>query len=372
MSAAEGRKRFVILLAVLLYTFGLIMVTSATTGAEVLGGGDQWSYLKRELMYGGLGLFGMMLAIRVPLKVVRRFIGPLLLVAFGLLMLVFVPGLGVEVNGARRWLGAGSLTLQPSEIAKLTVILFLADYLATSRVPETVKEFLRPAGGVALGACLIIFLQNDLGTALVLGSASMVLFVLRGTHVKLLGRIFIPLVSLAAIGIATEPFRRERLLAFINPWHDPQGIGFQLVQGLIAIGSGGAFGHGLGHSVQKVHYVPEAHTDMIYTIISEELGVLGTAFVLVCFLGLAVVGMRIAMLATTRFNALLAVGITSLLCGQAILNLGGVLGLLPLTGVPLPLVSYGGTSLIILFTSIGLLANVATDEQRNTSPQPAD
>jgi cell division protein FtsW len=195
---------------------------------------------------------------------------------------------------------------------------------------------------------------------MIIGFSVLTLYMLHGTNWRLLVRTLIPGLLLIGVGIASEPFRRARFTAFIDPWADPTGNGYQLIQALLAIGSGGFFGVGLGHSVQKVHFLPEAHTDMIFAIVVEELGLVGVTLVIGCFLALAMVGTKIAMQADTRFHGLVAAGLTAVLCGQAALNLAGVVGMLPLTGIPLPLVSYGGTNLLITLVSLGLLANIAT------------
>jgi cell division protein FtsW len=360
VSAALGRKRFVVVLSVLLYLFGLVMITSAASGTSLLGSGDQWVFTRKQLMWGALGLVAFVVMSRVPLSFVRRSARPLLLVATGLLFLVFIPGFGVTVNGAARWLDFGPIQMQPSELVKVGVMVMIADHVASAPTPRHwMRDFYRSPAGVGLFLAGVIEMQHDLGTAMITAGTLLGLYVLAGTDWRFLMRAVGPVVALGLLSIVSEPFRRARFLAFLNPWHDPTGPGYQLVQGLVAIGSGGVFGVGLGHSVEKLHYLPEAHTDMIYAIIAEELGLVGIAIVLVGFAALGVVGMRIAARASDRFASLLAAGITMMLCGQALLNLTGVTGVMPLTGVPLPLISYGGSSLIITLASLGLLANIA-------------
>lgn len=361
VSAALGRRRLVVLLAVVLYLFGLMMVTSATSGSELLNHRDQWGFLRKQAMFGVIGFAAMFLAMRFPLNVLRRLAWPLLVVSATLALLVFLPGLGASAKGATRWIALGGFQMQPSELVKIAVIIYLADHLASSRPPvHWLNDFLKSPGGISLGAAALVFLQRDLGTALVIGAVVLSMYMLAGTNWRLLVRVVGPGLALVALGILGEEYRRERFLAFINPWAQPHGTGYQLVQALIAIGSGGVFGVGLGHSVQKIRFLPEAHTDMIFSIVAEELGLVGVAIVLFGFLAIAVVGTRIALKASNRFNALVAAGLTSMLCLQAAINLGGVVGVLPLTGVPLPLVSYGGTNLLVTLASLGLLANIAT------------
>ncbi len=371
VSAALGRRRLVILIAVFLYLFGLVMVTSATSGTELLNTGDQWGYFRKQALFGVMGFTVMFIAMRFPLTVLRRLAGPIMFFSLMLVLAVFVPGLGSSAKGATRWIALGSFQMQPSEVVKIAVILYLADFLAYARYPvHWLNDFVKSPGGVGLFAAGVVFIQKDLGSALVIGSVVLSMYMLAGTSWRLLLRVVGPAIALVVLGILSEEYRRERFLAFINPWADPHGTGYQLVQALIAIGSGGVFGVGLGHSVQKIRFLPEAHTDMIFSIVSEELGLIGAAVVLFSFLAIAVVGTRIAMKATSRFYALVAAGLTAMLCLQAAINLGGVVGVLPLTGVPLPLVSYGGTNLLVTLASLGLLANVATAGQHDASAHP--
>ena len=361
VSPAVGRRRLVLLITAVLYLFGLVMVTSATSGTSLLNNGDQWEYLRKQLIIGGLGCVAMAIAMHIPLGLLRRLTLPLLIASTALLLVVFVPGVGHSANGATRWIYlGGGFQLQPSEIVKLALVIYLADHLARTPAPRHWwRDFLKSPGGVALVLAAIIFIQRDLGSAMVTGALVLVLYMLSGTNWRLLAGTVGPGIALVSIGILSEEYRRERFLAFLDPWADPHGPGYQLVQALIAIGSGGPFGVGLGHSVQKIHFLPEAHTDMIFSIVAEELGLVGVLVVLVAFAALAIVGVRIALRASDRFTSLVAAGLTFILCGQATLNLAGVVGVLPLTGVPLPLVSYGGSNLLVSLTALGLLANIA-------------
>lgn len=361
-----------LLLTLVLYFFGLVMVTSATSGNTLLSEGDAWVYTRKQLMWGVIGFIGMLIALRIPMNVVRE--GRRVVLGAGVILLfaVFVPGLGQTANGATRWLAIGPFTMQPSEIVKLGVVLMVAHTLSVQRPPRDWKQFALGPGGMAFGLSAVIFIQRDLGSAMVVSAVALAMYVVCGTRWRILLSPVGLALGLVVLGIATEPFRRERFMAFVDPWADPQGVGYQLVQGLIAIGSGGPFGVGLGHSVQKIHFLPEAHTDMIFAIVAEELGFAGVAIVVFCFAALAIVGLRIANQARDRFQALVAVGITATLCGQAVINLAGVVGVLPLTGVPLPLVSYGGSSLVIALTSLGLLANIAVSSSPVASSRARD
>jgi cell division protein FtsW len=365
VTAALGRRRLVVLIAVTLYVFGLVMVASASSGELLLQDLDQWSLLKRQAIFGIAGLSAMWIAMRVPLEVVRRLARPLVWVCFGLALAVMVPGVGHAAYGASRWINLGFFQLQPSEPLKLAVCALLAAHLATHEAPKHwFNDFVRSPGGAALAlAAMLVGLQSDLGSGLVIGSVTIVLYVLVGTPWKLLWRTIGPGIALVVLSIVTEDYRRDRFLAFIDPWKNPYGDGYQLIQAQLAIGSGGPFGVGLGHSVQKIAFLPEAHTDMIFAVTVEELGLVGVLLVLGSFAVLAGVGIRIALRARSRFSALLAAGITAMVVGQACVNIAGVTGLMPLTGIPLPLVSYGGSSIIVTLTALGLLANIATERR---------
>ncbi|MCW2926517.1 MAG: cell division-specific peptidoglycan biosynthesis regulator FtsW [Thermoleophilia bacterium] len=375
VTAALGRRRLVVLIAITLYVFGLVMVASASSGELLLhDDGNQWALLRKQAIFGAVGLTTMWVMMRVPLELVRRMARPAVWTCAILVVAVMVPGVGHQALGATRWINLGFFQLQPSEPLKLSICVLLAAHLARVAPPRGVKEFLYSPGGAAmLLAGLLVGLQSDLGSGLIVGSTTIVLFMLAGTRWKLLWRTIGPAVALVVLSIVTEEYRRERFLAFLDPWASPYGDGFQLMQALLAIGSGGPFGVGLGHSVQKITFLPEAHTDMIFAIVVEELGLFGVTLVLGAFVVLAAVGTRIAMRARTRFSALLAAGITSMIVGQAAVNLAGVTGVMPLTGIPLPLVSYGGSSLIITLASLGLLANIATERRPSRSfvlPEP--
>ena len=271
-----------------------------------------------------------------------------------------IPHVGVTVNGATRWLGAGPLQFQPSELLKVSIVLYAAQSLAARpRATKTLRGLLNPLLIVVAVACLLLLKQPDMGTALVICLAIGMLLVAAGTPVRLLGGIFGTLVALAVIVALIEPYRRERLTSFLDPFSDAGDTGFQAVQALTAIGSGGFFGVGLGESVQKIFYLPEAHTDMILAVIGEELGLIGILGVIGLYGMIGYAGLRAAKLARDLHSKLLAAGITSLILCQATLNFFAVLGMAPLTGVPLPFLSYGSTNLIVLMGATGLLLNVA-------------
>ena len=344
-----------------LLAFGAVMVYSASSAESLLTGpGDAAYYLKRYLIFGGLGLVAMHLASRHGLKLIKALTPLLLIGSFGLCVAVMLPGVGVTVNGATRWIGAGALQFQPSELLKLALVLYAAQVLAARpRATKTLPGLIKPLLLVVGAAFLLLLKQPDMGTAMVICFAIGALLVAAGVPIRHLALIGGTLAFLAMILALAEPYRRERLMSFLDPFADAGDTGFQAVQALTAIGSGGFFGVGLGESVQKIFYLPEAHTDFILAIIGEELGVAGVMVVLFLYGLVAYAGLRVAKAAKGAYAKLLAAGITSLILSQACLNVFAVLGLAPLTGVPLPFISYGATNLTVLLAAMGLLLNVA-------------
>jgi len=343
-----------------LLAFGAVMVYSASSAPTLLRGeGDGSALLVRYVTYGAIGLVALHIVARRPLTLALRLTGPLLVFAFACLVAVKVPGVGVEVNGATRWLGAGPLVFQPSEVAKLALVLYGAQILAVRpgriRGPRDVAPLLMVAGI----AIVLVASQPDLGTSLVIAFTVGALLVAAGMparHLLIGAGMASVLVLVYAL---SADYRRARLTTFLNPWDHAGDAGFQAVQGQIALGSGGLFGRGIGQSVQKIFYLPEAHTDFILAIIGEELGVAGVLAVLCLYGMVAYAGLRVAKKASGAYAKLLAAGVTSLILSQACLNVFTVLGLAPLTGVPLPFISYGSTNLTVLLVGMGLLLNVA-------------
>jgi cell division protein FtsW len=341
---------------------GAVMVYSASSARTLLQGqGDGTAYLVKYLGYGAVGLIGMQIISRLDLNLFRRYTALLLGAAFVMLVLVKVPGIGVRVNGARRWLGVGPLQFQPSEIMKVALVLHTAAVIAERpKIARNLRTLTGPVLGVGAGAVALIALQPDLGTDLVICATIAMMLIAAGLPVRQLGLVAGVGAVLVMLFALFEPYRRARLTAFLDPWDHASGAGFQAVQGQIAIGSGGLFGHGLGASIQKIFYVPEAHTDFILAVIGEELGLAGI-LALLCLYGIiGYAGLRTAKKAKGIYAKLLAGGLTSLILCQALLNVYAVLGLAPLTGVPLPFISSGSTSLIVLLGAMGLLLNVAS------------
>jgi cell division protein FtsW len=346
---------------------GAVMVYSASSAESLLSGsGDASFYLKRYVVCGLIGLVVMHAASRHGLTAIRALTPIALVVSFCLTIAVMLPGLGVTVNGATRWLGAGPLQFQPSEMLKVSLVLYAAQVLAARpRTTKTLGGLVKPLLLVVGAACLLLLKQPDMGTAMTICFAVGALLVAAGTPVRLLGGILGVLAALAILVALVEPYRRERLTSFLDPFSDAGDSGFQAVQALTAIGSGGFFGVGLGESVQKIFYLPEAHTDMILAIIGEELGLIGILGVIGLYGMIAYAGLRAAKLARDLHAKLLAAGVTSLILCQATLNFFAVMGMAPLTGVPLPFLSYGSTNLIVLMGAMGLLLDVAATGGRS-------
>src|SRR4051794_33186594 len=339
---------------------GAVMVFSASSARSLLSGqGDGTAFLVRYVMYGSIGFVLMQVVARRGLEIVPRLTGPLLLFAFVCLVLVKLPGFGVSVNGARRWLGAGPLVFQPSEVMKLTLVLYAAKILAER--PKLLRRWqnLGPLALVAGGAVLLVASQPDLGTSLVICFTMAAMLVAAGMPIRWLGAAAGGGSLLVLLYAMSAGYRRDRLMTFLDPWAHAGNEGFQAVQGQIALGSGGIVGRGLGQSLQKNLFLPEAHTDFILAIVGEELGVIGVCGILFLYGLVAYAGLRVAKNARGTYAKLLAAGITSLFLSQAMLNVFTVLGLAPLTGVPLPFISYGSTNLVVLLVGMGVLLNVA-------------
>jgi cell division protein FtsW len=341
-----------------LICIGLVMVYSASSATALLGGGNPTGMLMRQGTFAVLALvlFGVLAHVD-PARLIRLG-APAMLLALGLLVLVLIPGFGIEANGARSWLGAGPVQMQPSEFAKLALILFLAGFLARNADRLGTWEGLKVPLGVMGAMGVLLMLEPDLGTAIVLLGTAFLMLVLAGVPARMLAMLAGAGVALAVIATVAAPYRMARFTSFLDPWSDPEGRGFQVTQAQLALGSGGVSGVGLGNGMQKVNYLPEAHTDMIIAIIGEEIGLIGVLGVIALLGAVIWSGYRIAVTTPDLRLRLLAGGLTSVISIQAIVNLGAVLGLLPVTGVPLPFVSYGGSSLVVLTAASGILVAI--------------
>lgn len=343
-----------------LLALGAVMVFSASSTTKVLAEGglsESAYYLKRTLIFGAIALVIMHVTARIDLKRIRE-LTPLLL-GGAIFLLVAVLGAGSEVNGATRWIGGGSLQIQPSELAKVALILYGADMLA--RKPKRVRTLtgLKPYLLVVAACCALIMLEPDMGTTMVIVFAIAATLVAAGARGSDLAKIALVIAGLTLVAAVVEPYRMARLTGFLHPTADPSGAGFQAAQAKIALGSGGFFGVGIGNGVSKAFYLPEAHTDMITAVIGEELGMAGIVAIVGMFGMFGYAGLKVAQKAKDTYSKLLVAGLTSLVLVQATINLFAVMGLAPLTGVPLPFVSYGNSSLMATLFAVGLILNVA-------------
>jgi cell division protein FtsW len=357
MKRGELESKVLILVTLALVAFGLVMVYSATSaGAEVSGQNPNY-YLQRQGLYAALGIELMMIAQRWDYRRLRPLAPPLVMLA--LLLLVVVLVVGPAINGARRWISVGPAVFQPSEFAKLALAIWAAAYLSRHPAPRDLRQLARPVGALAGVFCVLLILEPDLGTGIALLVMLAAMLLVAGTPFRTLAGGVSVAVALGVAAIWLEPYRRARFFAFLHPWDDAQGTGFQIVQALIGMGSGGIFGVGLGQGVQKIFYLPEAHTDMMLANIGEELGLVGLGAVITAYALFAWAGLKIAGVCRDPFGKLLAAGLTMLVCGQAAINIAAVMGIAPLTGIPLPFLSYGGSSLVVLLASVGILLNIA-------------
>ena len=351
-----------------LLAFGAVMVFSASSAKSLLvSGGNGFYYLERTAIFAAIGLVVMRFASIRGVAAIRVMTPVILLASLFLLFAVLLPGVGSTVNGSQRWIGAGLFSFQPSELVKLALVLYGAYLLAKEPKRARTLGGLGPYLLLVGFALLLLAKEPDLGTAIVLTFAVSCMLFLAGVRPRTLAPLA-AIIGVVVIGmIATHPYQEARLTGFLHPNSDTSGAGFQAKQATIAVGSGGIFGVGLGESVQKASYLPEAHTDMIAAVIGEELGLAGM-FVLIGLFGMfGYAGMRAAHRARDRFSKLLAGGLTALIMAQAALNLFAVLGLAPLTGVPLPFVSYGGSSLVLTLAAAGLILNVARSPAQASS-----
>ena len=356
MRRGQLELQLLVLVTLALVAFGLVMVYSATSAPAALAHTDPMSYLKKQGAYALFGVALMITAARFDYRRLRLLAPTLVLVALAGCLAVLA--IGARINGARRWIEFGPATFQPSELAKLAVAVWAASYLCRRPAPRTLRELWRPIGLLLAVFCVLILAEPDLGTAISLVVVVTAVLLISGTPVPTLAGGAGIAVAFGLVANWFEPYRRARIFSFLDPWKDPQGAGFQTVQALISLASGGLFGVGLGHGVEKVNYLPEAHTDMILAVIGEELGLLGVTAVLAAFVAFAWAGLRVALACTDPFGKRLAAGLVGLVCGQAVINLAAVLGLAPLTGIPLPFISYGGSSLVVALLAVGVLLNI--------------
>ena len=356
-----------------LLLLGLTMVLSASFASSLANDVSPFLYVKKQAVWAVLGVVAFITFSRLDYRKLKGWGYLGIVVVFVLLLAVLIPGLGTTAGGSSRWLTLGPLSLQPSELAKIALILFIADVFSR-KDPDAMQELshtLLPVVPVLGVLALLIMAQPDMGTTMLVCVIGFGMLFLSGAPLRYLSALGAVGGAVAVFGALAEPYRRARVLSFLNPWADPLNTGYQTIQSLIAMGSGGFFGVGIGASRQKWLYVPNAHTDFIYAILGEELGFLGTVVVLGMFTFLTYLGIRIARNAPDRFGMYIATGITIWVAFQALVNMGAVTASLPITGVPMPLVSFGGSSLVVTLVGMGILTNIAKQSLKpKRSAQP--
>ena len=353
--------------------FGLVIVLSASSVVSIATYGSPWALFERQVMWTLLGAVAFLVCSRGDLRRLRKLAAPLLILTVLLLVVVLTPHIGRTAGGSSRWIGAGPIRLQPSELAKLAFALFAADLVARrEQARDHVQVVVRPVVTVLGFIALLILKQPDMGTAIVLVSIGAAILYAGGTERRVLGVTFGGLLFVGSLLILSAPYRRSRFLSFINPFAHASTSGYQVVQSLEALGSGHLFGTGLGGSVAKWGFLPNAQTDFIFAVIGNELGLIGALAVLLAFVGLGILGLRIAARAADRFTSLLATGLSCWLVCEALINIGGVIGILPETGIPLPFLSFGGSSLVVTLGAVGLLVNIGRNPTLRTArPAPS-
>jgi len=355
---------------------GLVMITSASSEVAAVQSGNSLYMMTRHLIYLVLGLGTCGVTMMIPVATWQRLGWVLLLGAFGLLMMVLVPGLGREVNGSMRWIGFGAFNVQPSEIAKVFVVLFLAGYLIRrqTEVRESWMGFFKPFI-VLLPMAGLLLMEPDFGATVVMMGAAAAMLFLGGVGLFRFTLMVVLAVAAVFVLVQAQPYRMARLITFTDPWSDQFGSGYQLTQALIAFGRGEWFGVGLGNSVQKQFYLPEAHTDFVFSVLAEELGVVGSLITVGLFVFVSIRGMYIGMWAERAkqfFGAYVAYGLSFLWIGQFLINIGVNVGLLPTKGLTLPFLSYGGSSLVICCASLGLLLRIEWESRNNMGSEEAE
>jgi cell division protein FtsW len=321
---------------------------------------DSFFLLKRHISFIIIGSLLTLLVMGIDYRRLRKFARPLLIVSLLLLVLVLLPGLGREVSGARRWFRFKFISFQPSELANMTIIIYMADFIVRkgNSIKNFVRGFLPPMCVLGL-AVLLILIQPDLGTSLALVIVVFIMLFVAGVRLSYLASVILASLPVLYLLIFNVAYRRMRIMAFLNPWLDPKGSGFQVIQSQIALGSGGIFGTGLGQSRQKLFYLPAAHTDFIFSIIGEELGLVGTIGIIILFMVFIHQGFKILKNSSDKFGYFLGLGLILLISFKAIINIGVSCGILPTKGLPLPFISYGGSSFIFDMIGVGILMNIA-------------
>lgn len=365
----RGRPDFLLLLSVvLLVCFGMAMIFSASSALSSLKHEDPWYYTSRQVKFACIGLLGMFVMMNIPIRVWKKTAPYLLLLS--VMLLIVVMAAGSSMNGARRWIIVGGFQFQPVEFTKLALIMYIASLI--SNKGERIRNFkkgLLPILIVVSFISLLIMKQPDFGAVLMLLFICLTVMIVGGVHLRQLGVLFLAALPVLIYLAFSQSYRLQRIASFMNPYDDQQGSGYQLIQSIYALAHGGVTGTGFGHGIQKLFYLPEAHTDFIFAVIGEEFGFLGSCLVVFVFFVLVVRGFMTALRSDDPFAIMLGTGIVSMIFIQFMLNLGAVTGLLPITGVPLPFVSYGGSSLILCMASTGIILSISRDNYRRQQLQ---
>ncbi len=366
-----------LIIIILLLALGIIMVLSASAPSALSETGNSYTYVTKQAIFAVIGFGVMFFFSKFDYRIFKKLYWPIYWFSVGILLLVLVPGIGASANGATRWIDLGFTTFQPSELTKVGMIIFYAGYLTDHKheLRSFTKGFLKPLGILMLPVAIALFIQNHLSVGLVMGAITVVMMIMAGCRMSHFiftgltaggiggGALALFMLSKGADAGATN-FRLDRILSFMDPWADPLGTGYQAIQSLYAIGSGGLFGVGLGESKQKYLYIPEPQNDFIFSILAEELGFIGCTLVIVLFALFIWRGILIAMKAPDMFSSLLATGITTLVMVQVVINIGVVTNSIPNTGMPLPFFSAGGTALVILMGMCGILLNISKSSSK--------
>lgn len=352
---------------IILLSLGIVMVLSASAPSAIAESGNSYSYVIKQLKAAILGIILMLIISKIDYRIYKKFYKAIYWISVLILLLVLIPGLGSSSNGATRWIDLKFIQFQPSELTKIGLIVFYAGYLADhkSELKSFGKGFVKPLIYILPPIAILYFVQNHLSASVVIGAVTCVMMIMAGCRLLyfviagLIGALVMTVGIIALQATGKGGFRIKRIMSFMDPWADATEVGWQAVQGLYAIGSGGLFGVGLGESKQKYLYIPEPHNDFIFSILAEELGFVGCVIVILLFAIFIWRGILIAIKSPDMFGSLLATGITTLIGVQVIINIGVVTSSIPNTGMPLPFFSYGGTALLILLCSCGVLLNIS-------------
>lgn len=359
-NTSEKPDYIMLSIIIILLIVGVTMVYSSSYVWADYKYSDQYFFLKRQLLFAGTGVIAMFVFMYIPYGTWRKYAKIILLISYVLLILVLIPGIGMIRGGAQSWIGIGAFSIQPSEFMKLGLIIFLSVYLAANQKYITsFKKGFFPSLILVISAFALIMLQPDLGTGVVLvGTCMIMIFVAGARYLHFFGLAIIGLIGFVLL-IVSAPYRISRITSFLNPWEDPLGDGFQIIQSLYAVGPGGLMGVGFGESLQKYFYLPEPQTDFIFSILGEEFGFIGGTVILILFFLLFWRGIKVTLEAPDQHGRFLALGIVSMLTIQVIINISVVIGLIPVTGITLPFLSYGGSSLTLTLASVGILLNIS-------------